>query len=150
MQASVREVMNALLEITKDADILIKPPVDHEDIEAFENDRGLGPSPPYLLDLSNARGAWNHALLLIFMEEYVKKFTVDNEEEQDEISTMFLDRVSRLRKMAKHAMRLPGETNPQLSQRYLAKHITTLKEQRRNSRRNEVYSTLHFGSSLRC
>lgn len=63
---------------------------------------------------------------------------VEDEDDQDDITKMFMDRLFRLRKKAKQAMRLPGETDVDLSQRYLAMHRRILKEQRRNSRRNEV------------
>jgi len=74
------------------------------------------------------------------MEEYTKRFMIEDEDDQDDITKMFMDRLGlfRLRKKAKQAMRLPGETDVDLSQRYLAMHRRILKEQRRNSRRNEV------------
>jgi hypothetical protein len=132
--------MNTLFDITNDADILAKPLANRAEIRAFENDggEGHGPVAPYLPDLSNIKGAWNHALLLVFMEEYTKRFMIEDEDDQDDITKMFMDRLFRLRKKAKQAMRLPGETDVELSQRYLAMHRKILKEQRRNSRRNEV------------
>lgn len=140
--------MNALFGISKDADILGKPLANRDEIEAFENDVGHGPAAPYLPDLYNIKGAWNHALLLVFMEEYTKKFMIEDEDDQDDITKMFMDRMRRLRRKVKQVMRLPGETDTQLSQRYLAKHRRILKEQRRNSRRNEVSRvTIHFKMS---
>jgi hypothetical protein len=132
--------MNTLFDITNDADILAKPLANRAEIRAFESDgeEGDGPVPPYLPDLSNIKGAWNHTLLLVFMEEYTKRFMIEDEDDQDDLTKMFMDRLSRLRKKAKQAMRLPGETDVELSQRYLARHRRILKEQRRNSRRNEV------------
>ena len=132
--------MNTLFDIAKDADILAKPLADRDEIRAFESDEGEGggPVPPYLPDLVNIRGAWNHALLLVFMEEYTKKFMIEDEDDQDDITKMFMDQLFRLRRKVKQTTRLPGETDVQLSQRYLAKHRRILKEQRRNSRRNEV------------
>jgi len=128
--------MNMLFDITNDADILAKPLANRDKIRAFKNDggEGHGPVAPYLPDLSNIKGTWNHALLLVFMEEY----TIEDEDDQDDITKMFMDRLFRLRKKAKQAMRLPGETDVELSQRYLAMHRRILKEQRRNSCRNEV------------
>ena len=70
--------------------------------------------------------------------EYTQKFMIKDEDDQDDITQMFMDRMFRLRRKVKQVMRLPGETNVQLGQRYLAKHKRILKEQRRNSRRNEV------------
>jgi hypothetical protein len=140
--------MNALFGISKDADILGKPLANRDEIEAFENDVGHGPAAPYFPDLYNIKGAWNHALLLVFMEEYTKKFMIEDEDDQDDITKMFMDRMRRLRRKVKQVMRLPGETDTQLSQRYLAKHRRILKEQRRNSRRNEVSRvTIHFKMS---
>ena len=140
--------MNALFGISKDADILGKPLANRDEIEAFENDVGHGPAAPYLPDLYNIKGAWNHALLLVFMEEYTKKFMIEDEDDQDDITKMFMDRMRRLRRKVKQVMRLPGETDTQLSQRYLAKHRRILKEQRRNSHRNEVSRvTIHFKMS---
>ncbi|KAF8950169.1 hypothetical protein BDZ97DRAFT_1771677 [Flammula alnicola] len=143
--ASVRDIMNTLFGITRDADILYKPLANTDEIRAFERDEGegRGPTAPYLPDFSNIRGAWNHALLLLFMEEYTKKFTIQDEDEQDDISKMFLDRLLRLRKRVKGLMRLrlPDDTDAQLSQRYLARHTRVLREQRRNSRRNEIFET---------
>ena len=140
--------MNALFGISKDADILGKPLANRDEIEAFENDVGHGPAAPYLPDLYNIKGAWNHALLLVFMEEYTKKFMIEDEDDQDDITKMFMDRMRRLRRKVKQVMRLPGETDTQLSQQYLAKHRRILKEQRRNSRRNEVSRvTIHFKMS---
>jgi len=130
--------MNALFGISKDADILSKPLANRDEIEAFENEVGHGPVAPYLPDLYHVRGTWNHALLLVFMEEYTKKFMIEDEDDQDDITQMFMDRMFRLRRKVKQVMRLPGETDVQLGQRYLAKHKRILKEQRRNSRRNEV------------
>ncbi len=136
----MRDVMNTLFDITRDADILAKPLANSDEIRAFEDDEGEGHGPvsPYLPDLSNIKGAWNHALLLVFMEEYMKKFTIEDEDDQDDITKMFMDRLFRLRKKVKQFMHLPGESNVQLSRRYLAMHRRVLKEQRRNSRRNEV------------
>ncbi|KAF8961278.1 hypothetical protein BDZ97DRAFT_1760015 [Flammula alnicola] len=139
--ASVRNVMNKFFDIAKDADVLFKPQADETEVEAFENDEGPGPTPPYLPDWFNIKGAWNHALLLLFMEEYAKQYTIENEEDQDVISKMFMDRLFRLRKNIKHVKRRAGETNTQLSQRYLAMHARVLREQRRNSRRNETFET---------
>ena len=132
--------MNTLFDITRDADILNKPLANSDDIRAFENDEteGYGPAAPYLPDLSNIKGAWNHALLLVFMEKYLEKYTIEDEDDQDDIIKMFMDRLVRLRRKVKRVKQLPGESNMQLSQRYLAMHGRILKEQRRNSHRNEV------------
>lgn len=138
----MRDVMNTFFGLTKDADIILKPLADEEEIQAFENDEGEGPTAPYLPDLCNYKGAWNHALLLLFMEEYLKKYTIEDEDDQEEITEMFMARIYRLRKKAKEAMRLSGESNSmQMSRRYIAMHKRVLKQQRRNSRRNEVFET---------
>ena len=83
--------MNTLFDITNDADILTKPLANRAEIRAFENDggEGHGPVAPYLPDLSNIKGAWNHALLLVFMEEYTNRFMVEDEDDQDEIIDYF-------------------------------------------------------------
>jgi hypothetical protein len=137
-QATVRDVMNTFFDLTKDADILYKPLANEDEIEAFENDEGDGPTAPYLPDFSNLKGEWNHALLLLFLQEYAKKYTVEDEDDQTEIADMFMARIYRLRKKVREMRRLPAESNVQLSLRYITMHKRVLKEQRRNSRRGEV------------
>lgn len=131
--------MNAFFDLTKDADIIFKPLADQDEIEAFETGEGAGPTaPPYLLDLYNYKGEWNHALLLLFMEEYLKKYTIEDEDEQEEITDMFMARIYRLRRAVIAVQPQLAETNAQLSQRYIALHRRVLNQQRRNSRRNQV------------
>jgi len=131
--------MNRFLGITQDVDVINGNQADENDVAAFENEEsGPGPTAPYCPDWSNIKGPWNHALLILFMEEYVKEYTVEEEEDQDDICKMFMDRLSRLRKKVRQGMVRPDETQAQMTTRYLANHRRLLLMQRRNTRRNEV------------
>jgi len=88
--------MNQFLAIKKDADAITGNQADENDVAAFEEESGPGPTAPYSPDWSNIKGPWNHALLILFMEEYVKEYTVEEEEDQDDICKMFMDRLGRL------------------------------------------------------
>ena len=131
--------MNRFLGITRDAEVLNGNQADRNDVAAFENDEGgPGPTAPYSPDWSNITGPWNHKLFILFMEEYLKEYAVEEEEDQDDICKMFMDRLRRLRKKVRQGMVRPGETQVQMTTRYLAKHCRLLLMQRRNTRRNEV------------
>lgn len=137
-QRSVRSVMNRFLGINKDADVITGNQADKKDVAAFEKESGPGPTAPYSPDWSNIKGPWNHALLVFFMEEYSKEYTVEEEEVQDDISKMFMDRLRRLRKRVRQRILRVGETQTQMTDRCLAYHRRALLKQRRNTRRNEV------------
>jgi hypothetical protein len=108
--------MNRFLGIKKDADVIRANQADKRDIAAFENDKsGSSPTAPYSPDWSNIKGPWNHALLVLFMEEYVKEYTVEEEDDQDDICKMFMDRLARLRKKVKQLKIRPGETQIQMT-----------------------------------
>lgn len=131
--------MNRFLGIEKDADVIRANQADERDIAAFENDEsGSGPTAPYSPDWSNIKGPWNHALLVLFMGEYVKEYTVEEEDDQDDICKMFMDRLARLKKKVKQLEIRPGETQIQMTARHLVNHRRLLLMQRRNTRRNEV------------
>ena len=131
--------MNRFLGIKKDADVIRANQADERDIAAFENDEsGSGPTALYSPDWSNIKGPWNHALLVLFMEEYVKEYTVEEEDDQDDICKMFMDRLARLRKKVKQLKIRPGETQIQMTAQHLINHRRLLVMQRRNTRRNEV------------
>jgi len=113
------------------------------DVAAFENDEsGSGPIAPHSPDWSNIKGPWNHALLVLFMAEYVKEYTVE-EDDQDDICKMFMDRLARLRKKVKQLRMRPDETQVQMTARHLVNHRRLLLMQRRNTRRNEVNRFFH-------
>lgn len=131
--------MNPFLGIQKDEDVVTGNRADENDITAFENENGPGPTAPYAPDWSNLKGPWNHALLVLFMEEYAKQYTIEEEEDQDDICKMFMDRLGRLRKKVRQTMLRNGETTQvQMTERRLADHRRGLLRQRRNTRRNEV------------
>ncbi|KDR65388.1 hypothetical protein GALMADRAFT_148732 [Galerina marginata CBS 339.88] len=139
---AVRSVMNRLLGIKRDVDVITMNQADENDIAAFGSEgNGPGPIAPYAPDWLNIGGPWNHALLIIFMEEFVKEYTVEEEEHQDDICKMFMDRLKRLRKKVLQGTQQPGETQVDMTARYLVNHRRLLKLQRRNTRRNERFDT---------
>ncbi|KDR77453.1 hypothetical protein GALMADRAFT_138565 [Galerina marginata CBS 339.88] len=137
---AVREIMNTLLNIQHDADIVRANQVDEAVIAAHEEERGPGPTPPYAPAWGNIEGPWNYALLEIFMEAYTAKYIIRNEEQQEDICKMFMDRLRRLKKRVNQANQIGGETEVQMNQRLLTRHRIVLANQRRNSRRNERYA----------
>ncbi|KDR71178.1 hypothetical protein GALMADRAFT_144239 [Galerina marginata CBS 339.88] len=137
---AVRETMNTLLNIQHDADIVRANKVDEAVIAAYEAERGPGPTPPYAPAWGSIEGPWNYALLEIFMEAYMVKYVIRNEEQQEDICKMFMDRLRRLKKRVNQATQVVGETEVQMNERLLTRHRIVLANQRRNSRRNERYA----------
>lgn len=137
-QRAVRATMNDMLGIKKDADVVNSNMVDYDAIAAFEDETGPGPTPPYAPDWSNIEGPWNFALFELFMDKYSASYLIRDEEEQEEVEKMFMDRLRRLKKQVKKTIPKNGETYPEMNARLLSKHKRELANQRRNSRRNEV------------
>lgn len=134
--------MNDLFQIEQDADVVKSNRADGAIIKAYEEGVGPGPTAPYAPDWTHITGPWNYAIFEIFMEAYIQKYVVTEEEQQIDIRDMFLARLRRLKKKVKQTSRRDGETYAQVTERLLRKHREQLENQRRNSRRNEVRRVL--------
>ncbi|PPQ97546.1 LOW QUALITY PROTEIN: hypothetical protein CVT26_002331 [Gymnopilus dilepis] len=112
----------------------------------FEKNKGPGPSTlePLEVNWDIVYGRWNEGIFALFLT-HCRENGYGNgqitEEDEDEISEIFFNRLERIQGIINEYRPKPDETLEQADQRYQIKHLTKLSVARRNRRRGELFNT---------
>jgi hypothetical protein len=131
--------MNALINIKRDKEIVLKPQPSEEEVEAFADEMGPGPElAPMRLSFDNgAQHPWNADLAEQFVTEFMKHRNIKSAEEPL-VYELFTTRFSSLKRRYREWKPKEGEDNVQRIQRVREMHKDERRMRRRDTRRNNV------------
>jgi len=115
--------MNVLLEIKKDTDIVYKTPPSTEEIEAFEDETGDGPTlnPMRLCFDAKITHCWNNDLAEQFVERFMRRHEVE-ESDESLLHELFTNRFISLKRRYNEWRIKEGEDAVQRAERVKEKH----------------------------
>ena len=115
--------MNALLDIQKDKDIVLKTSPSNEEVEAPAEERGRGPklAPMRFSFDVTAKYPWNADLAEQFVGKFMKHRRINNAEESL-VYELFTTRFDTLKRQYREWQLMRGEDNVQRAQRVKEMH----------------------------
>jgi hypothetical protein len=134
-----RRDMNAVLEIDRDKEIVLKTPPSNEEVEAFAEETGPGPElkPMHLCFSVTAKHAWNTELAEQFVTHFMK-FRGIGREEEPLLYELFTVRFNTLKRRYREWQLKRGEDTVQRAQRVKEMYKVERRMRRRDTRRNNV------------
>lgn len=139
VQGQVRPMMNELIGIMKDTDVVKITGPSIAEVNAFENETGAGPKlkPMRLYLDGKMKHPWNADLAEQFVSQFMSKFAVD-ENDEDDIWDLFKQRFLNLKRKVSERKLKEDEDEVGALQRVANKDKARLEGQRPNTRRGTV------------